>query len=50
MPSVNRRVWVFDLGLTFSVTEDVQLDAGINIGVTSPADVANPILGLSFRY
>jgi hypothetical protein len=44
--------WVgtIDLGLTYTVTEDVQLDAGINIGVTRAADDLNPFLGWSVRF
>ena len=39
-----------DLGLTYGLTEDIQLDAGINIGVTSAADDFNPFLGISWRF
>jgi hypothetical protein len=44
--------WVgtFDMGLTYSFTENIRLDAGINIGVTSSADDFNPFLGLSYRF
>ena len=44
--------WVgtFDLGLTYGISEDIQLDAGINIGVTESADDLNPFLGLSWRF
>jgi hypothetical protein len=44
--------WVgtFDLGLTYALTEDIQLDAGVNIGVTKSADDVNPFLGLSWRF
>jgi len=44
--------WVgtFDTGLTYGLTEDIQLDAGINIGVTRSADDWNPFLGLSWRF
>ncbi len=44
--------WVgtFDLGITYSFTDDLQLDAGINIGVTDSADDYNPFLGLSWRF
>jgi hypothetical protein len=40
----------FDMGLTYAVTEDIQLDAGVNIGVTRSADDFNPFLGLSWRF
>jgi len=44
--------WVgtVDVGLTYGLTEDLQLDAGINIGVTRSADDFNPFLGLSWRF
>lgn len=44
--------WVgtVDLGLTFAVSDDVQLDAGINIGVTRSADDINPFVGLTWRF
>ncbi len=44
--------WVgtVDLGLTYGLTENLQLDAGINLGVTRSADDFNPFLGLSWRF
>lgn len=44
--------WVgtVDLGLTFALTEDIQLDCGVNIGVTRAADDFNPFVGLSVRF
>ena len=44
--------WVatFDCGVAYRVTRDVQLDAGINIGLTDAADDLNPFIGLSLRY
>jgi hypothetical protein len=39
-----------DVGLTYGLTEDIQLDAGINIGVTRSADDFNPFLGISWRF
>lgn len=44
--------WVgtFDFGLTCSLTEDIQLDAGLNAGLTRPAEDWNPFLGISWRY
>lgn len=44
--------WIatFDFGFTYAVTRDIQLDAGINIGLTSAADDFNPFIGLSMRY
>lgn len=44
--------WVgtVDLGLTYGLSDNIQLDAGINIGVTDSADDFNPFIGLSIRY
>ena len=44
--------WVgtFDMGLTYGLTDDIQLDAGINIGITESAEDYNPFLGLSWRF
>jgi hypothetical protein len=44
--------WIatFDFGFTYAVTRDIQLDAGMNIGLTSAADDLNPFIGLSVRY
>jgi hypothetical protein len=39
-----------DLGLTYGLTENIQLDAGINIGVTRSADDFNPFVGISWRF
>lgn len=44
--------WVgtVDLGLTYGLTANVQLDAGVNLGVTRSAEDVNPFLGLSVRF
>ena len=44
--------WVgtVDLGLTCGLTKNVQLDAGINVGVTRSAEDFNPFVGLSVRF
>ena len=44
--------WVgtIDLGLTYALTDDIQLDGGVNLGVTRSADDVNPFLGLSVRF
>jgi len=44
--------WVgtLDVGLTFGLTEDIQLDGGVNIGVTRAADDINPFIGISWRF
>ncbi len=39
-----------DVGFTYALTRDIQLDAGINFGVTSAADDFNPFIGISFRF
>jgi hypothetical protein len=40
----------FDVGLTFAVSRNMQLDAGCNFGVTKSAPDYNPFVGLSYRY
>ncbi len=44
--------WVgtVDVGFTYGLTANVQLDCGVNIGVTDSADDYNPFLGLSVRH
>ena len=44
--------WVgqFDFGVTFGLTADVQLDAGMNIGVTDSAPDWQPFAGLTVRF
>ncbi len=39
-----------DVGLTYALTKNLQLDAGINLGVTRAADDFAPFAGLSFRF
>lgn len=39
-----------DCGLTYGLTPDIQLDCGVNIGVTRAADDVNPFVGVSFRF
>jgi hypothetical protein len=48
----NRSDWAgtFDMGLTYGLTESIQLDTGVNIGVTKAANDVNPFLGLSWRF
>ena len=45
-----RWVGTVDMGLTYAVTKDIQMDAGVNIGVTRSADDVNPFVGLSWRF
>jgi hypothetical protein len=44
--------WVgtFDAGFTYAVSDDLQLDCGVNIGLTRAADDVNPFIGLSWRF
>jgi hypothetical protein len=44
--------WIgtFDFGATYKFTPNVQLDAGVNIGLTDSADDLNPFVGLTVRY
>ena len=48
----NDAPWIgtVDLGLTYRFTPNTQLDAGVNLGVTSSADDINPFVGFSFRF
>lgn len=39
-----------DTGFTYAVTDHLQLDAGVNIGVTDAADDLNVFVGLSQRF
>lgn len=39
-----------DAGLTYALTEDIQLDCGCNFGVTEAAEDFNPFVGFSIRY
>jgi Putative MetA-pathway of phenol degradation len=43
-------VVVVGTGITYKLSKNLQLDAGINIGVTPAADRVNPFVGLSTRY
>ena len=44
--------WVgtVDVGLTYALSPDLQLDAGVNLGVTDSAEDVNPFLGLTWRH
>ena len=44
--------WIatFDFGFTYELRRNVQLDAGMNVGLTEAADDLNPFIGLSVRY
>jgi hypothetical protein len=41
---------VLATGFTYKVGKNLQLDAGVNFGVTSAADRINPFVGLSRRF
>jgi hypothetical protein len=40
----------FDTGLMYKLTDNIQLDAGVNIGLTDSAEDVNPFIGLSMRF
>ena len=44
--------WVgtVDIGLTYGLTENIQLDCGVNLGVTRSADDVNPFAGITVRF
>lgn len=52
IPSEQSDEWIgtADFGMTYAVTRDIQLDAGLNVGVTDAADDLNPFAGLSWRF
>ncbi len=43
-------VGVLGLGLAYAVTDDMQLDGGVNLGLTRSAEDINPFLGVSLRF
>lgn len=40
----------FDTGVTYALSDNIQLDAGINIGLTEAADDYQPFVGTTFRF
>jgi hypothetical protein len=46
----SRWIGTVDVGLTYGLSENVRLDAGVNFGVTKAADDVNPFVGLSMRF
>ena len=40
----------FDLGVTYGLTADVQLDTGINLGITDSAPDYQPFVGVTVRF
>ena len=47
-----RAPWVgtFDAGLIYRLSDNIQLSAGVNIGVTRSADDWSPFIGAAWRY
>ncbi|CAN1722155.1 Transporter [Hyphomicrobium sp. 1Nfss2.1] len=43
-------IFIIGAGWTYSLTENLQLDGGMNFGLQAPADRYNPFLGLSMRF
>ena len=41
---------VLGTGVTYTLAENLQFDAGVNVGVTSATDRINPFIGLSRRF
>lgn len=50
--SESRSDWAntLDFGMTYGIGDNVQLDAGVNIGVTDAADDLNPFIGATYRF
>jgi hypothetical protein len=44
--------WIgsIDVGLVYALSSDIQLDAGMNFGVTRRAEDLNPFLGVTWRF
>lgn len=43
-------IFVLGSGWTYALTDDVQLDGGVNFGLSNASDRYNPFVGLSMRY
>ena len=41
---------VLGTGVTYQVSKNVQLDAGVNFGVSSAADRFSPFMGVAVRF
>ncbi len=52
IPTEDTSAWegTVDVGFTFALTDNVQLDAGANFGVTDAADDINPFVGVTVRF
>jgi hypothetical protein len=46
----SRWIGSIDFGLTYMLTRNIQLDAGVLVGVTRAAPELNPFLGVSMRF
>lgn len=49
VPDEGEWLGLFNSGVTFAVTPNIQLDGGVRLGVTDPAPDYEAFLGLSFR-
>jgi hypothetical protein len=45
-----RPLATLDVGFSLKVTPDIQLDGGVNLGLTPASDDVNPFVGISVRY
>jgi long-subunit fatty acid transport protein len=43
-------VVILGTGLTYKLTKNIQLDAGVNFGIASSTDRINPFVGVSTRF
>jgi len=43
-------IFLLGTGWTYALTDDVQLDGGMNFGLTNASDRYNPFVGLSMRF
>jgi hypothetical protein len=52
VPMENSSAWIgtVDVGFTYAIGKNMQLDAGVNIGVTDAADDLNPFVGFTVRF
>jgi hypothetical protein len=44
------RITTFDTGLLYWLTDDIQLSAGVNIGLTTQAEDWSPFVGVAWRF
>lgn len=47
---LNAPIITIDSGLTVTITRNLQLDVGMNVGLTAEADDLNPFFGISQRF